>query len=198
MSPLRRFGQGPSYSPNRLVSQSAPHQERSVQGRRRAKHKTYIVLSMINGSYCRRRRRLTIFEPDEIRCVFDPPYFVNYITVEDRVRDSFRHIFLERNITIFQQKFGVWSKELSKCFSKLVISITLCQQLWSNLEICRMEIQNASTASRKYNQLRNVNTVRWESGNVTTQPWEINNRKSEVIAFVVNAGMNVTANNFYI
>ena len=35
-------------------------------------------------------------------------------------------------------------------------------------------------------------------GNVTTQPWEINNRKSEVIAFAVNAGMNVTANNFYI
>ena len=25
-----------------------------------------IVLSMINGSYCRRRRRLTIFEPDEM------------------------------------------------------------------------------------------------------------------------------------
>ena len=24
-----------------------------------------IVLAMINGSYCRRRRRLTIFEPDE-------------------------------------------------------------------------------------------------------------------------------------
>ena len=61
-----------------------------------------------------------------------------------------------------------------------------------------MEIQNASTTSSKSNQLRNVNTVRWESGNVTTQPWEINNRKSEVIAFVVNAGMNVTADNFYI
>ena len=60
-----------------------------------------------------------------------------------------------------------------------------------------MEIQNASTTSSKSNQLRNVNTVRWESGNVTTQPWEINNRKFEVIAFVVNAGMNVTANNFY-
>ena len=26
-----------------------------------------IVLSMINGSYCRRRRRLTIFEPDEVK-----------------------------------------------------------------------------------------------------------------------------------
>ena len=53
-----------------------------------------------------------------------------------------------------------------------------------------MEIQNASTTSSKSNQLRNVNTVGWESWNVTTQPWEINNRKSEVIAFVVNAGMN--------
>ena len=61
-----------------------------------------------------------------------------------------------------------------------------------------MEIQNASTQSSKSNQLRNANTVRWESGNVTTQPWEIYNRKSEVIAFVVNAGVNVTANNFYI
>ena len=26
-----------------------------------------IVLSMITGSYCRRRRRLTIFEPDEMK-----------------------------------------------------------------------------------------------------------------------------------
>ena len=67
-----------------------------------------------------------------------------------------------------------------------------------NLEIFRMEILNASTIPSKSNQLRNVNTVRWESWNVTTQPWEINDRKSEVIAFVVNAGMNVTTNNFYI
>ena len=61
-----------------------------------------------------------------------------------------------------------------------------------------MEIQNASTTPNIYNQLRNVNTVRWEFWNVTTQPWEINDRKSKVIAFVVNAGMNVTTNNFYI
>ena len=33
---------------------------------------------------------------------------------------------------------------------------------------------------------------------LNTQPWKINNRKSEVIAFVVNADMNVTANNFNI
>ena len=61
-----------------------------------------------------------------------------------------------------------------------------------------MEIQNASTTPSKSNQLRNVNTVRSESWNVTTQPWEIHERKSEIIAFVVNAGMNFTANNFYI
>ena len=59
-----------------------------------------------------------------------------------------------------------------------------------------MEIQNASTTPSKSNQLRNVNTVQWESGNVTTQPWEIDN--TEVIAFVVKAGRNVTANVFYI
>ena len=57
-----------------------------------------------------------------------------------------------------------------------------------------MEIQNASTTPSKSKPLRNVNTVRWKSGNVTTQPSEINNMKSEVIAFVVNAGINVTAN----
>ena len=61
-----------------------------------------------------------------------------------------------------------------------------------------MEIQNASTTPSKSNQLRNVNTVRWDSGNVTTQPWEINNRKSEVITIIVNTVMNVTANNCYI
>ena len=55
-----------------------------------------------------------------------------------------------------------------------------------------MEIQNASTTSSKSIQLRNVNIVRWESGNVTTQPSEINNRKSAVNACVVNAGMNDT------
>ena len=62
----------------------------------------------------------------------------------------------------------------------------------------KIEIQNASTTPGKSNQLRNLNTVQWESGDFTTQPWEINNRKSEVIAFVVNAGMNVTATYFYI
>ena len=61
-----------------------------------------------------------------------------------------------------------------------------------------MEIQNDSRTTSKSNQLQNVNTVRWESWNVITQQWEINDRKSEVIAFVVNDGMNVTTNNFYI
>ena len=60
-----------------------------------------------------------------------------------------------------------------------------------------MEIQNASTTPSKSNHLLNVNTVRGESRNVTTRPWKINNRKSEVIVFVVNAGMNVASNNIF-
>ena len=57
-----------------------------------------------------------------------------------------------------------------------------------------MEIQNASTASSKSNQLQNVNAVRWESWNGTLT---IGN-PIEAIVFVLNAGMNVTANNFNI
>ena len=53
-----------------------------------------------------------------------------------------------------------------------------------------MEIQNASTVHSKSNQLPNVNTVRYESKNITNQPGEINDRKFEVIALVVNASIN--------
>ena len=41
LSHLRRFGQVSSYSPKRLVNQGAMLWERSAQGWRRAKHKTY-------------------------------------------------------------------------------------------------------------------------------------------------------------
>ena len=60
-----------------------------------------------------------------------------------------------------------------------------------------MEIQNASKS--KYNQLRNVNTA-WESRDITIQSGGggIDDRKYEVITFVVNAGVNVTVNNLYI
>ena len=61
-----------------------------------------------------------------------------------------------------------------------------------------MEIQNTNATPCKSNQLRNVNTVRWETRDITTQPGEIYDRKTEVIAFVVNACMIITANKFYI
>ena len=56
-----------------------------------------------------------------------------------------------------------------------------------------MEIKNDSATPNKSNQLRNVNTIRLESRNISTQPSEIDDRISEVTTFVVNA-----ANNFYI
>ena len=69
-----------------------------------------IVLSTIAGSYWRRRRRFTIFEPDEMK--FASPLtlrsLVNKITVEDRVSDSLWNIILKRYFTKFGQKFRVW------------------------------------------------------------------------------------------
>ena len=61
-----------------------------------------------------------------------------------------------------------------------------------------MEIHNTSTTPSKSSQLKNVYTVRWESRNITTQSNKIDARTIEVITLVVNAGMNKTANNFYI
>ena len=45
--------------------------------------------------------------------------------------------------------------------------------------------------------MRNVNTVQWESRNTTTQTGVIDDRKSEVIAFVVNTGINVAVDNVW-
>ena len=46
------------------------------------------------------------------------------------------------------------------------------------------------------------NLTNWEIGSesrsITTLQGEIDERKSEVIAFVVNIGMNITANNFFV
>ena len=89
LSPLRRFGQVQLYS--RLVSQSGMLQERSVQGCRRAKHKTNSplddnwVIFLISKAcdYFRARR-------DEICFTFDLLQFVDQITIEDQVKDSFR------------------------------------------------------------------------------------------------------------
>ena len=59
-------------------------------------------------------------------------------------------------------------------------------------------IKSVIATHSKSNQLKIVNTVRWEYRNITTQPGKIDDRKSEVIAIAVNAGMNITANILYI
>ena len=84
LSPLQRFGQGPSCSPHRLVSQSAMLKEESVHGRRGAKYKTYclrggprVILSTSKAFYyiCSRS--------NEINWAPEPSKFVNKITVKD-------------------------------------------------------------------------------------------------------------------
>ena len=63
-----------------------------------------IVLSMITGSYFRRRRRLTtslLFSSPTRRnshCIW-PSLVCRLDTVEDRLRDSFRNKFLKRYFT---------------------------------------------------------------------------------------------------
>ena len=59
-----------------------------------------------------------------------------------------------------------------------------------------MEITNSSATHSKSNKLRNVKTIRWESRNITTQPGEIDDRKSKVNAFVLNAGINIATITF--
>ena len=63
-----------------------------------------------------------------------------------------------------------------------------------------MEIQNASKIPRQSNQLLkfNVKSLRWKSRNLTNQPGKSYDRKSEVIAFVVYAGIDVISNKDYI
>ena len=72
----------------------------------------------------------------------------------------------------------------------------------SDLKISRIQIQIASTTPSKSNKRRNVNTIRKSMRSLgtsgATQTGEIDDRKTEVIAFVVNSGKNIVANNFYI
>ena len=63
-----------------------------------------------------------------------------------------------------------------------------------------METETASTTSSKSNKLTNVNTTyltyNWSLGTLPPNQVYFDNRKSENIAFVVNAVTNVHANNF--
>ena len=65
--------------------------------------------------------------------------------------------------------------------SQMLNFSSICQQFVNDLKIFKMEIQNASTTpSKSFKQPRNVNTVRWESRNITTQAggMTIRNQKS--------------------
>ena len=70
--------------------------------------------------------------------------------------------------------------------------------IWTCWRFFNGKIQNASTTPIDSNQLCTVNTVRWESRHITTQPGESDYRKFEIIPFVIKTGLNVIANNFYI
>ena len=158
------------------------------------------VLAMIKWAKMSSSKAFNYFLPDEMK--FAVPFIHLACQLDHRKRPNewflLTHI-LETDISSkFRQKLIVRFKGCSKCLSMLVISITMCRQFWSYLKIFRMEIKNASTTPSKSNQLQIVNTERWESWNVTTQPGEIDYMKSEVMAFGVNACRNVTVKTFII
>ena len=62
----------------------------------------------------------------------------------------------------------------------------------SNIHRYFLDFACQSAMPSKSNKLRHVNTMRWESWNIITQPGGIDGRESEVMAFVVNAGNNST------
>ena len=88
-----------------------------------------VILSTSKAFHYFRARR------NEFRFAFDPPYFVDYVTVEDRLGDSFRNIFLKWYFTKFGQKPREWPEELSKCISKLFISVTMCHEFFEWFEV---------------------------------------------------------------
>ena len=108
LSPLRRFGQVPSYCPRRLVSQSSMLWGRYVQGCKRIKRKTSrpfddhrVILTTSNGvelfSSLTKWNRLCLWPSLDFR-----------LDHHRRWGDGFLlKIFLKRNITK-RQKFRVW------------------------------------------------------------------------------------------
>ena len=101
MSPLRRFGQVPSYSLHRLVRVQCFGKDlyKDVKGLSTRP----IVLSMFTRSYLRRRRRLTIFETDETKFAFDPHtnrQFNNQLTKEKRHKNLVNKTIADRLRTV--------------------------------------------------------------------------------------------------
>ena len=116
-----------------------------------------MILLMITRSYCRRRRRLAIFEQDKMKFAV-PLTLLGFRLDHHRRSDEW---FLLRNIleTIYYQ---IWTEipsitwRTSQNFSGACNILTLCQ-FYSDLNIFRMEIIKVSTTSSKTrNWIRNV------------------------------------------
>ena len=154
LSSLRRFRQGPSYSPNRLVGQSATLKEWSAQCCTRAKHKTYspfddywVILPTSKAFHYFRAQR------DEIRFAFDLPEFVDKITVEDWVCDSFRYkcTYSRNDIAPNMDRSSEYDlKNFPNVFRSLwylLPCVNSFEVIWRFLE----RISSASTTSSKSN-----------------------------------------------
>ena len=106
--------------------------EWSVQGCKRAEHKTYsplddrwVILTTSPAFHYFRARR------DEIRFTFDPPKFVDKITVEDRVSDS---LWYSLHIWPFEVCRQDHRRRQGKWFFVIHNPETILHQIWTEVQ----------------------------------------------------------------
>ena len=102
-----------------------------------------IVVSMINGSYCRRRRRLTIFEPDEMKFGVEYVHNDNSVYSQNLKNKNFQLKLIFKNVlkcTLFHLKSlksALWCNEYLK-------SVNLEIYLYTVAIVCINNVQKVN------------------------------------------------------
>ena len=87
----------------------------------------------------------------------------------------------------FRNQFIVSAIKFGESLSKFRIPIVLLEKFGSKTFSTGIEISHMTRYSSKPNMLRNVNSVRGGTGNVTFQKWKIYYIKIKVIALIINS-----------
>ena len=106
-------------------------------------------------------------EPKEMIHSAFGPHFQEKITVEDRMSDSFETYSWNNIAPKFIQSSEYDRKNFPNDFQSVWYFFNYVAVVLKWFEDCRMEINNVGATSIKSNELRNINTVRSESMNIT-------------------------------
>ena len=134
---------------------------KAVEGRS-TKH---IVFSVITGSFSRRRSHWTIFEPEQTKFIAHFTLLSLVCRIDHRRKPGER--FLQKHILFISP---IWTKlrRFLKMFFEGCAIRNLVSKVLKWIGDSRMGILSAITTASKSYLLRNINTVRWESRNITS------------------------------